>query len=484
MNGKKAKAIRRQEKADELARKEWREYLRRGLTRPATTMTLDDLNKANAKVQEIGLAEETKRSEEIDKEMRIKLLVNDAKHYVQENPSEAERVERQLGEILNVTGNPKHFDAVIFEQPPAKEDWLVDRVAALSLETEVKTKEYLEGLSLLDGKLETEKGSGLKALLPRPALKGPTIAEFAEHQRCNARMEKRRTIKFTPIPVRISECMPSRTYRLCDECYTKSRMKDLEVNPDTCPDCMEVVMDPTINRADFEGDMVVGMAGYNRMPKLSLNHEQPRHLYNGVSKEIHAAIIISQPLEAVAGSDLDPEALARDEAKAEERRTINFKPVSRVPGHETQERTFRLCTSCHVALVFEIMEINPAGCTECKEVEFDSTKDFSHLAESFQPSAAQLVLKEVKAEYRRDDFNLNFFFCPVDTTGLEKLTEDQRIELLENQGNYMVALHKSDPMLRGDLICACENGRIPTHRKVGAKIPAYGDVPFDFSNLK
>lgn len=292
MNGKKAKAVRRQEKADELARKEWREYLRRGLTRPATTMTLGDLNKANAKVQEIAQAE---------------------------------------------------------EQLPAKEDWVLDDIGART------------------GEISDSKG-------------------------CN--------------------------------------------------------------------------------------------LYNRVPKEIRAAIIISEPLPITENTQ---EGLEQSIMLADQRRTINFKPAVNVPGYETPERTFCLCTNCYVTLSFEVMDIDPNTCPECKEVEFDSTKDLSHLAESFQPSEAQLVLREVKAfndKCKREEFDANFFFCPVDTTGLEKLTEDQRIELLENQGNYMVGLQKSDPMLRGDLICACENGRIPTHRKLGAKIPAYGNVPFDFSNLK
>lgn len=293
------------------------------------------------------------------------------------------------------------------EQLPAKEDWLVDRVAALTLETDVKTKEYLEGLSLLAGKLDPEGRSASKALLTRPALKD------------------------TP-----------------------------HSNP--------------------FGNLVAEMAGYDRMPKPGVVHEQPRHLYNGVSKEIRAAIIISEPLPI---TDDTQEGLERSIALADQRRTINFKPAANVSGYETPERTFCLCTNCYITLSFEIKEINPASCTECKEVEFDSTKDFSHLAESFQPTEAQQILKEIKAEDRRDKFEENFFFCPVDSSGLEKLTEDQRIDLLQNQGNYDAGLQKADPMLRGDLLSACENACIPTHRIPNAMIPEYGDVPFDLRSI-
>ena len=73
-------------------------------------------------------------------------------------------------------------------------------------------------------------------------------------------------------------------------------------------------------------------------------------------------------------------------------------------------------------------------------------------------------------------FNENFSFYPAKTEGLEKLTNAQRFELLENQGNYMVTLYKEDPAHEIDLLCACDNSRIPTHRVPGTEIPGYGDV--------
>lgn len=73
-----------------------------------------------------------------------------------------------------------------------------------------------------------------------------------------------------------------------------------------------------------------------------------------------------------------------------------------------------------------------------------------------------------------------FFYYPSNKEGLEELTERQRFELLENQGNYMVGMMIADPDSRLDLICSCDNGLIPTHRSPGKVIPGYGDVPVSF----
>lgn len=77
-----------------------------------------------------------------------------------------------------------------------------------------------------------------------------------------------------------------------------------------------------------------------------------------------------------------------------------------------------------------------------------------------------------------------FFYYPVDATGLVELTLAERRDILTNQGNYAVALtNMQDENQRIDLGCACDNGRIPTHRRPDAVIPAYGDVPIDLREI-
>lgn len=76
-----------------------------------------------------------------------------------------------------------------------------------------------------------------------------------------------------------------------------------------------------------------------------------------------------------------------------------------------------------------------------------------------------------------------FFYYPRCNDGLEKLTDRERYTLLLNQGNYTVGLSMEDPAQFGDLNCACDNGRIPTHRREGAVIPEYGNVPFDLREV-
>lgn len=76
-----------------------------------------------------------------------------------------------------------------------------------------------------------------------------------------------------------------------------------------------------------------------------------------------------------------------------------------------------------------------------------------------------------------------FFFHPQCADGLEKLTDEERFILFENQGNYLVGVWREDPTMKTDLICACDNGRIPTHRRVGAVIPGYGSVPTDLREV-
>mgnify|MGYP001045423812 CR=1 FL=1 len=76
-----------------------------------------------------------------------------------------------------------------------------------------------------------------------------------------------------------------------------------------------------------------------------------------------------------------------------------------------------------------------------------------------------------------------FFYYPRCNDGLEKLTDYERYTLLLNQGNYIVAASMEDPVQFGDLNCACDNGRIPTHRRAGAVIPEYGHVPIDLREV-
>lgn len=111
MNGKKAKALRRLEKALEQEKLAFQEMLRRGTPVPVKTMSMDDFNKARAvaleegaeaaKVAEAGggigviattprtpdvdpdaLAAEMDRANAIDQEVKIGLLVQNSKHYI------------------------------------------------------------------------------------------------------------------------------------------------------------------------------------------------------------------------------------------------------------------------------------------------------------------------------------------------------------------------------------------------------------------
>lgn len=76
-----------------------------------------------------------------------------------------------------------------------------------------------------------------------------------------------------------------------------------------------------------------------------------------------------------------------------------------------------------------------------------------------------------------------FFYYPLETEGLEELTFEQRCQLMEYQGLYMVTQWKGDPKMEGDLRCMADNGRIPTHRKPGVELPEYGDVPIDLREV-
>ena len=76
-----------------------------------------------------------------------------------------------------------------------------------------------------------------------------------------------------------------------------------------------------------------------------------------------------------------------------------------------------------------------------------------------------------------------FFFYPQCKDGLEELSKKERFELLLNQGNYTVGLHMEDPRMEADLVCSCDNGRIPTHRRPGVVIPGYGNVPVDLREV-
>lgn len=76
-----------------------------------------------------------------------------------------------------------------------------------------------------------------------------------------------------------------------------------------------------------------------------------------------------------------------------------------------------------------------------------------------------------------------FFFGPRCEDGLVKLTDDERYTLLQNQGNYAVMTFRDDPAMKGELDVACDNGRIPTHRRPDAEIPDYGSVPIDLREV-
>ena len=76
-----------------------------------------------------------------------------------------------------------------------------------------------------------------------------------------------------------------------------------------------------------------------------------------------------------------------------------------------------------------------------------------------------------------------FFYYPPDKTGLEELSFEQRCELMENQGLYMVTQWKGDPNMKVDLICMADNGRIPTHRRPGVVMPGQYNVPVDLREV-
>jgi hypothetical protein len=79
-----------------------------------------------------------------------------------------------------------------------------------------------------------------------------------------------------------------------------------------------------------------------------------------------------------------------------------------------------------------------------------------------------------------------FFYYPGNKEGLELLTTAQRVEIMANQGNYiMIGMqipHESTGQF-GDLQCLLDNGRIPTHKRPNAVTPSYGDVPFDLREV-
>jgi len=76
-----------------------------------------------------------------------------------------------------------------------------------------------------------------------------------------------------------------------------------------------------------------------------------------------------------------------------------------------------------------------------------------------------------------------FFFHPQDTTGLEELKREERVELLTNQGNYVVDFYKDSASWAVEISNMLENSRIPTHRRPGVPIPKYGAVSFDLRGV-
>ena len=74
-----------------------------------------------------------------------------------------------------------------------------------------------------------------------------------------------------------------------------------------------------------------------------------------------------------------------------------------------------------------------------------------------------------------------YYFVPPNAESLIKLTFHERCTLLMKQGNYTVNPNAklSNPE-KIDMECALDNSRIPTHRRMGARLPddfAYGAVP-------
>lgn len=76
-----------------------------------------------------------------------------------------------------------------------------------------------------------------------------------------------------------------------------------------------------------------------------------------------------------------------------------------------------------------------------------------------------------------------FFFYPKCADGLEELSRDDRILMVENQGSYGIRLIKDDAASQTDLNCLLDNSRIPTHRRPGVKIPDFGSVPLDLREI-
>lgn len=76
-----------------------------------------------------------------------------------------------------------------------------------------------------------------------------------------------------------------------------------------------------------------------------------------------------------------------------------------------------------------------------------------------------------------------FFYHPHCAEDLVKLTDQERFDLLENQGNYAVTTYRHEEKMKGELLCVCDNGRIPTHRRPGAVIPGFGKVPLDLREV-
>lgn len=59
----------------------------------------------------------------------------------------------------------------------------------------------------------------------------------------------------------------------------------------------------------------------------------------------------------------------------------------------------------------------------------------------------------------------HFFYPAYLGVDMVELTLDQRRDLLADEGNYMCSLtNMRDEFQRTDLLCACDNARIPTHR--------------------
>jgi len=110
-------------------------------------------------------------------------------------------------------------------------------------------------------------------------------------------------------------------------------------------------------------------------------------------------------------------------------------------------------------------------------VEYDFNKFVLDRVKNATAKSAELIIPNASPGLP------GFFYYPTPEQcleGLEELTNEQRFELLENQGNYVVSFYKDDPAYLGDLLVACANSRIPTHRVPVTPIPDYGSVPMSF----